>query len=292
MAGSPLVNTARSHRAASAWLLPQIPGPLRRVGGVVDPVGIGGIVVAILLWEFASQQMGTHMPSPRAVFLNAVETFHESRYLTGIGLPAGGYVPHLIYTVSNVIVGVALGSAVGILLGLLGARWEVIDQITAPIVAIFGTVPILIAAPFFLMWFGIVPLAQIILVTFFTAVVLQIFTRRALENVPPKYREYAETLGAQPGLIFRRVMLPAATPEVFGGLRIAFAAAWGLEAISELLGAQAGAGRAIYALAAVFDLTGVMAIILLLGIVALVFDALLVRLRGFLTQWSEAGRRL
>jgi ABC-type nitrate/sulfonate/bicarbonate transport system permease component len=232
------------------------------------------------------------MPSPRAVFANAVEHFSSSTYLTGIGLPAGGYVPHLMYTVSNVIVGVGLGAAIGIALGLLSARWDVVDQVTAPLVAIFGTVPILIAAPFFLMWFGIVPLAQIILVTFFTAVVLQVFTRRAMDNVPPKYRENAATLGARPALIFRRVMLPAAVPEVFGGLRIAFAAAWGLEAISELLGAQAGVGRAIYALSAVFDLTGVMAIIVLLGIVALAFDGLLWRLRQYLTRWAEAGHRV
>jgi ABC-type nitrate/sulfonate/bicarbonate transport system permease component len=232
------------------------------------------------------------MPAPRAVFTNALGHFHSSTYLTGIGLPSGGYLPHLVYTVSNVIVGVGLGAAIGIVLGLLSARWHAIDQVTAPIVGIFGTVPILIAAPFFLMWFGIVPLAQIILVTFYTAIVLQVFTRRAVDNVPPKYREYASTLGAQPGVIFRRIMLPAAVPEVFGGLRIAFASAWGLEAISELLGAQAGVGRAIYALAAVFDLTGVMAIILLLGVIALVFDAFLWRLRRYLTRWSEAGHRI
>jgi ABC-type nitrate/sulfonate/bicarbonate transport system permease component len=292
MAGSRLANVHRPNLAAETASLRL--GRSRPRGALVaiDPVGILGIAAAIGLWYLASLRMGSHMPSPRAVFANAVQHFSASGYLTGIGLPSGGYLPHLVYTVVNVLIGVGLGAAVGIALGLLSAQWDAIDQITLPLVTIFGTVPILIAAPFFLMWFGIVPLAQIILVTFFTAIVLQVFTRRAVENVPPKYLEYAATLGAQPGLVFRRVMLPAVLPEVFGGLRIAFAAAWGLEAISELLGAQAGVGRAIYALAAVFDLTGVMAIIVLLGIVAIVFDALLVRLRQALTQWSEAGRRV
>jgi ABC-type nitrate/sulfonate/bicarbonate transport system permease component len=292
MAGSRLVDADGSDLSTHPLTWPRFRPRPRRFSFAVDPVGILGIAGAIALWFLASRQMGSHMPSPREVLANAVEHFHESTYLTGIGLPAGGYVPHLIYTVSNVIIGVTLGAAIGIVLGLVSARWDVIDQVTAPVVAIFGTVPILIAAPFFLMWFGIVPLAQIILVTFFTTVVLQVFTRRAVDNVPPKYREYAATLGAEPGLIFRSVMLPAVVPEVFGGLRIAFAAAWGLEAISELLGAQAGAGRAIYALSAVFDLTGVMAIILLLGIMALVFDVLLLRLRQYLTRWSEAGHRV
>jgi ABC-type nitrate/sulfonate/bicarbonate transport system permease component len=292
MAGSPLASARQPRLSAPPGHGMVDRGGLHRTGLVVDPVGLLGIAATIGLWHVASWRMGSEMPSPRAVFANALDQFSASTYLTGIGLPAGGYLPHLLYTVGNVLVGVALGALIGITLGLLSARWDALEQVTAPIVGIFGTVPILIAAPFFLMWFGIVPIAQIILVTFYTAIVLHVFTRRAVENVPPKYREYASTLGAAPGLIFRQVVLPATVPEIFGGLRIAFASAWGLEAISELLGAQAGVGRAVYALSAVFDLTGVMAIILLLGIVAIVFDALISRLRRFMTRWAEAGHRL
>lgn len=271
--------------AASGPVGPGASRPRRRL----DPVPVVGILAALGLWYGASRVIGRYMPPPGDVFWNGINNLFASEYFVGLGLPEGGYLPHLTYTTMTVVLGVAIGVVIGCLSGLLSARWRVIDEITDPIISTFGTVPILVAAPFFLIWFGLVASAQVILVAFYTFVIIHIYSVQAVRNVHPKYVEYARTLGADGGNIFSRVVMPGAVPEIFGGVRVAFAASWGLAAIAELLGSRYGVGYAILTFESVYDLTSVMTIIILLGLIALVIDGLLGLVRRYLTRWSDTG---
>jgi ABC-type nitrate/sulfonate/bicarbonate transport system permease component len=263
--------------------------PVKRQRWRLDPVPALGVLATIGLWYLASLLIGRYMPPPHEVFANATRNLVASDYFVGLGLPEGGYLPHLLYTSMTVVLGVAIGVALGCLLGLLSARWRVADQITEPVVSIFGTVPILVAAPFFLIWFGLVASAQLILVAFYTTVIMHIYSLQAVRNVHPKYVEFARTLGAASGMIFLRVVLPGAVPEIAGGVRVAFAASWGLAAIAELLGSRYGVGYAILTFESVYDLTSIMTIILLLGLIALVMDWLIGRARAWITRWAESA---
>jgi ABC-type nitrate/sulfonate/bicarbonate transport system permease component len=98
------------------------------------------------------------------------------------------------------------------------------------------------------------------------------------------------TLGADPNAIFLRVVLPGTVPEIFGGVRVAFAAAWGLAAIAELLGSRYGVGYAVLTFESVYDISNIMAIIIYLGILALIMDWFIARLRRFVTRWAETGK--
>jgi ABC-type nitrate/sulfonate/bicarbonate transport system permease component len=254
-------------------------------------LSVVGLALTLALWQLASELVGRYMPPPLPVFENMISNFSDSRRLQGLGLQAGGYLPHLMYTVWNVTLGVTIGVSIGTITGLASWRWRVVDEITDPIVTIFGTLPILVAAPFFLIWFGLVAFAQVSLVAFYATVILHLYTLRATRNVDPRYRDYALTLGASDGALFRRIMVPAALPEVVGGIRIALAAAWGLAAIAELLGAQFGVGRVIVSLTAVYDVESIMAIVLLLSAVAVLLDVLVLGGRAWATRWMPREAR-
>jgi ABC-type nitrate/sulfonate/bicarbonate transport system permease component len=268
-------------------------GGLRRetVAAFLRDVAIGllGIAIAIAIWELAAEAMGRYFPAPLAVLDNALGNFAGSRYLRSLGLPEGGYLPHLLYTTRTVIVGVLAGFTLGLVSGFASWRWRVADEVIDPVISIFGTLPIIVAAPFFLIWFGLVAFAQIILVAFYTFMILHVFVLRAARNVDVKYIESARTLGAGGATIFRAVILPAALPEIFGGIRVAFASAWGLACIAELLGAQYGVGRVIVSLAAVYDVVGMMALVVLLGLIAVVLDGVIVAVRAYVTRWAQTG---
>ena len=90
------------------------------------------------------------------------------------------------------------------------------------------------------------------------------------------------------GLIFD-VYLMGALPEVFGGIRIALAGAWGLEAFSELLGAPKGIGRVIQGMAADMDTQMMFAAIVALSVVAFAFDVAIGAVFGFVTRWRRTG---
>ena len=264
------------------------PGAARRRRWL-DPLPVLGLAGTIGLWYVASWAIGRYMPPPHEVFVDAVTNLLSSDYFVGLGLPAGGFLPHVAYTAQTVVIGVTIGTILGCLSGISSARWRVVDQITDPFMSTLGTVPILVAAPFFLIWFGLVGAAQAILVSFYATVIMHIYSIQAVRNLHPKFVEYAQTLGASSKVVFTHVVLPGAVPEIFGGLRVVFAAAWGLAAIAELLGSRYGVGYAVLTLESVYDVSNIVAIIIYLGVLALVMDWVIVRARAIATRWAETG---
>jgi ABC-type nitrate/sulfonate/bicarbonate transport system permease component len=251
-----------------------------------------GVGVGLVLWKAVSLTMDDAvMPGPIATARYIADNLTHSEYLVAHGLSEGnGYLPHLWYTTKNVLLGVGIGTAIGVAIGLASLRLRMLHEVASSITAVFGTAPIFVAAPFFLIWFGIVPTAQIMIVAFYTSLLLYVYSRRAGENIAAGYVESALTLGGKRWLIFRRVHLPGSIPEVTGGFRIALAGAWGLAGIAELLGSQQGAGFLIKFYSTAFVVDGMLAVIVLLGLIALLVDRLVVESTRYLTRWSEAGR--
>ena len=147
-------------------------------------------------------------------------------------------------------------------------------------------------APFFLVWFGISRSAQIALLILYDVTIVYLFAQRAADNLDPTYVAASRTLGASPRGIIVDVYLMGALPEVFGGIRIALAGAWGLEAFSELLGAPKGIGRVIQAMAADMDTQMMVAAIMALAVVAVAFDVAIGGIFGFITQMEAYGAPL
>jgi ABC-type nitrate/sulfonate/bicarbonate transport system permease component len=127
-------------------------------------------------------------------------------------------------------------------------------------------------------------------VAIYVAVILYVFAQRAADNLDPVYEESAYTLGATPQRIVRDILIPATVPQILGGIRIALASAWGLEAIAELLGAQYGIGKIVQVLAGATDVQGIFAALLVLGLVAIIFDALAAFAFSQIAGWSVAAQ--
>ena len=250
-----------------------------------------GVALFLLGWQGAHVLVGQYLPPPAVVIQAAYQNLWSSPHFVGLGLPAGGYWPHLVSTTGTAILGYDIGGLVGAASGLVSAHSSTAFQITRPLVGVLGTVPIPVASPFFfLIWFGVSDTAKIILVCLYSAVVLHLYALRAVEHLHPSFQEYARTLGAGPRRIFFWVSLPGCMPELFGGLRTALGAAWGLAAITELLGTDRGIGRVIITTWGVQDITLMMAGLLLLCLVALAADALLMAARRHVTRWMPRTR--
>jgi len=153
-----------------------------------------------------------------------------------------------------------------------------------------GTVPILVAAPFFLIWFGVGRASAVLLVTLYVAVILYVFAQRAADNLDPVYEDAARTLGADERRVVRDVLLPGTVPQILGGIRIALAGCWGLEAIAELLGSQYGIGKIIEVLAGATDVQGIFAALIVLGAVAVLCDMAAAFGVSRIAAWSVPAR--
>jgi ABC-type nitrate/sulfonate/bicarbonate transport system permease component len=230
------------------------------------------------------------LPSPGSVVSTITQNFFSSRYLANFHLGDGGLGGNLVYTISNVVVALAVACVVGVTLGFTSARVDLFRALVDPIMLTAGTVPILVTAPFFLVWFGISRSAQIALLILYDITIVYLFAQRAAENLDPTYVAASRTLGAPPRGIIVDVYLMGTLPEVFGGIRIALAGAWGLEAFSELLGAPKGIGRVIQAMAADMDTQMTVSAIMALAVVAVAFDVAIGGIFGFITRWRRTAR--
>jgi ABC-type nitrate/sulfonate/bicarbonate transport system permease component len=230
------------------------------------------------------------LPTPWSALVRIKQDFFRATQLSFYGLPDTGLLDSMIYTASNVVIAVALGSIVGAVAGLFTARFQTIRAVLDPIMMTLGTIPILVLAPFFLIWFGVQRITAVLLVVIYVSVILYIFAQRAADNLDPIYEESALTLGASPRRIVWDILVPGTVPQILGGIRIALAGAWGLEAIAELLGAQYGIGKIVQVLAGATDVEGIFAALIVLGLVAVISDAVAAFAISRLAGWNVAAR--
>ncbi|MGD8487203.1 MAG: ABC transporter permease [Chloroflexota bacterium] len=188
--------------------------------------------------------------------------------------------------VTRLVPGFLIGMAVGMLVGISMAVSATFRALADPIVEAIRPLPPLALIPLFILWFGIGSGTQVALIAFGTFIVMVITSYEAVRNVPPIYLQAAATLGASKRQVFRRVIVPAIVPDIFGGVRVAVAASFGYVVVAEIIGAQSGLGYRLV-LARRYLLTeNIVAILIVVGILAFAFDQLVRWLNRRLTDWK------
>jgi ABC-type nitrate/sulfonate/bicarbonate transport system permease component len=262
---------------------------LRRLAAL-DPFRLAGALLFIAVWELASVFISPIiLPGPFSVLRRAATDFWSAPALSYYGVEDPSLAGNLAYTAENVAIAALIGAVIGVTLGLLSARVWFVRAAMDPVMMTAGTVPILIAAPFLLIWFGVGRASAVSLVAFYIVVILYVSAQRAALNLDPIYENSALTLGAHRGRMLRDVLIPGTIPEILGGFRIALAGSWGLEAVSELLGSQSGIGKVLEVLAGATDPQGILAALLVLGVAAIVTDGLAATLIARFAAWRFAG---
>jgi ABC-type nitrate/sulfonate/bicarbonate transport system permease component len=270
----------------SSWL-----GATMRTLTALDPLRLAGPILFIALWQAATTVVSpVILPGPFSVLQRAAADFWSAPALSYYGVADPSLFANLLYSAENVAIAVLLGSAIGVTLGLLSARIWFVRAAIDPIMMTAGTVPILIAAPFLLIWFGVGRASAVSLVAFYVVVILYVSAQRAALNLNPIYENSALTLGAGKHQMLRDILIPATVPEILGGFRIALAGSWGLEAVAELLGSQSGIGKVLEVLAGATDPQGILATLLVLGVAAILADALAAALIARFAAWNFAAR--
>lgn len=261
--------------------------------GRIDPLGFVGLIIVFGIWAGLSEVLPPSLvPSPWGVVDAAATDFFGGQDLSYYGLADSSLFGNLIYTVGNVFLAIVAGTVIGGVLGLTTARFELARALIDPIVLTAGTIPVLIITPFLLVWFGVSRLSAVLVVVFYVAVILYVYAQQAADNLDPVFEDSARTLGATPRRILYSILIPGALPEIMGGIRIALAGSWGLEAIAELMGSQQGIGKVIESLAGSTDAEGIFAALFVLGATATIVDALVAGGIRRMTAWHRPAQEV
>ena len=151
----------------------------------------------------------------------------------------------LAVSLYRVSAGFALGAAAGIVLGLAAGIMPGVRHFFDPLVAFLFAVPKIAFLPVFLLLLGLGHASKIAIIAFSCFFPVFIASRHAVLSVNRLLVWAAQNMGAPRRTIFFRVIIPAAAPQLFAGIRIALAHAFVVLFAAELIGSKAGLGTII-----------------------------------------------
>lgn len=152
---------------------------------------------------------------------------------------------HIAASLGRALPGFIVGSLTGILLGLAAGVRRGFDETVTPLVLLSYPVPKIVLLPLFMLWFGIGDASKILIIAFACFYPMYINAYYGARATPRILVWSARSMGAGGAQIFRRVVLPAALPYLFAGLRVAFALSFIVMFAAEMINARTGLGHLI-----------------------------------------------
>ena len=197
---------------------------------------------------------------------------------------------HLGITLLETLLAFGIGSVLGLGAGLWLALQPMASAILEPYVKALNSMPRIILAPIFAVWFGLGIGSKVALGVTLVFFIVFFNVYQGVKEVSPVVLANARMLGASPRQLLRHVYLPSATSWVFSSLHTSVGLAFVGAVVGEYLGSSQGVGYLILQAEGTFDINTVMAGIVVLTAFALVLDALVGRIEKRLMKWQpKAG---
>ena len=197
---------------------------------------------------------------------------------------------HLGVTLLETLLAFGIGSVLGLGAGLWLALQPMASAILEPYVKALNSMPRIILAPIFAVWFGLGIGSKVALGVTLVFFIVFFNVYQGVKEVSPVVLANARMLGARPRQLLRHVYLPSATSWVFSSLHTSVGLAFVGAVVGEYLGSSQGVGYLILQAEGTFDINTVMAGIVVLTGFALVLDALVGRIERRLMKWQpKAG---
>lgn len=225
------------------------------------PLGI------LLLWSLASYAEmidPLFLPSPWAVIESLVA-----------GFLSGQFTSDLLATVLRSLAGFVLAAVIGIPLGLLIGRVQVLAHATQPTIDFFRSIPATALFPLFLFLFGIGDAAKVAIVVYACSLIVLVNTAYGARQVKASRILSAKVMGANHWDVFWKIIIPESAVGIFAGLRVALSLSFVLIIVTEMfIGTTVGLGYQIMNSQMVYRIPEMYADIILAGVI------------GYLANWS------
>lgn len=226
----------------------------------------------IALWEL-TYQIGVNwfgiwkpyaFPSPINVFKSIV-------FLT-----ANKTLPIAIATsMKRILIGYSTSVLIGSFIGILIVKFKYLDDNLSPLILGLQTLPSICWLPFAILWFGLGESAITFVIAIGSTFAIAMSIESGIKNVNPLFIRAGRTMGAKGFTLYRKIIIPAALPNIVMGLKQAWSFAWRALMAGEMLTATRGLGQVLMWGRDLADISQVMAVMIVIILIGLLVDKLI-----------------
>ena len=269
---SPAEADARAQRAA-AYLTAEL--RRQRVRAALVTVGspIAGIVLFLGLWAMISS-LSPQLPSPAKTFHSAVQVFSDPFYRKGPNDQGIGW--NILFSLERVAIGFGMAAVVGIPMGFMIGRFEVLNRMVSPLISLLRPVSPLAWLPIGLLVFKAANPAAIWTIFICSIWPMIINTAVGVQRVPADYLNVAKVLNLSEWKVITKILFPSVLPYMLTGVRLSVGTAWLVIVAAEMLTGGVGIGFWVWDEWNNLNVKHILIAIVVIGVVGLLLEALLI----------------
>ncbi|GAB1579318.1 ABC transporter permease subunit [Bordetella petrii] len=263
---------------------PAAPGKVYGAPGAGNSGCISLVTSAVLigLWFLVTSMEWVKplfLPSPQAVYAKFIVAMTD-------GVAGSTLAEHAIASLSRVFGAFFLACATAIPVGILMGVNRYARGIFDPPIEFYRPLPPLAYLPLVIIWFGIGEFPKIFLIYLAIFAPMAIAARAGVRSVSIEQIHAAYAMGGTPMQVILHVILKAALPEIFTGMRIGIGVGWTTLVAAEMVAADRGLGFMVLNAAQFLASDTVIMGIVVIGIFAFAFDLLVRYLERLAIPWK------
>jgi nitrate/nitrite transport system permease protein len=252
---------------------------------VVPPLVV--LALLMLFWELVCRRTGSTLPPPSRVFKETKELIFDPFFDRG-GIDKGLFW-HLSASLQRVALGYSIAAIVGIALGTLVGQSIWAMRGLDPLFQVLRTIPPLAWLPLSLAAFRDGQPSAIFVIFITSVWPIIINTAVGIRNIPQDYRNVAAVVQLNPLEFFSKIMIPAAAPYIFTGLRIGIGLSWLAIVAAEMLIGGVGIGFFIWDAWNSSHISEIILALFYVGIIGFVLDRLIAGVAKFVTRGTASS---
>ena len=213
------------------------------------------------------------IPSPGYLMLVLTDFIFGNLNLTPY---SGMFLSNACVSCERVLCGFLLAVSLGLFFGFLTARIKLFREIVDPFIHLIRSVPGIGWLPVAMVWFGVGEKKTLFLISLAAFFPIYVNTVQGVENVPPLYIRAGKMLGAKKWSLVSEVVLPAAMPSIFSGMRLGLGVSWAYLVLGELTGVSYGLGAVMMDARAMGNVEVVIVSMICIAVIGKISDMILV----------------
>jgi NitT/TauT family transport system permease protein len=245
-------------------------------------ISVLAIVAVLAAWGFGTTVFNVSpliLPSPK-------EMANELVTLLSVGYAGKPLYAHIAASLFRSMTGLIAGICLAVPVGLLMGYSSTVNAALVPIFGFFRPIPPIAFIPLMILWFGIGELSKILLIfaASFNYTVLN--SAAGMRAVPEQLVRKGRNLGLTSHQLFLSVMLPAAMPHIFTGIKTSAAVSWAIVVAAELIAAQEGLGFIIQDAGTFFRIPTVFLGIIIIGLIGVTLEIVISLIERRTLHWQ------